>query len=133
MYFDGCFAVQRFHLRPGSRDLGHRDGALPPLLPGYELSWPLPGPHVPEGAYTQSVLLSPAECDMQLFGPRGEIVSPSTSPDGRHVGGCRIFISVAPRARIAIHALVTDVATGTDGTDASYVLVRLTWVGTGMG
>uniref|UniRef100_A0A8D0YCC7 ADAM metallopeptidase with thrombospondin type 1 motif 13 n=1 Tax=Sus scrofa TaxID=9823 RepID=A0A8D0YCC7_PIG len=64
------------------------------------------------------------ECDMQLFGPRGEIVSPSTSPDGRHVGGCRIFISVAPRARIAIHALVTDAATGTDGTDASYVLIR---------
>ncbi|KAB1279816.1 A disintegrin and metalloproteinase with thrombospondin motifs 13 [Camelus dromedarius] len=66
------------------------------------------------------------ECDMQLFGPRGEIVSPSLSPGGRNVGGCRIFINVAPRARIVIHALATDMGTGTgnQGTDASYILIR---------
>ncbi|XP_064346798.1 A disintegrin and metalloproteinase with thrombospondin motifs 13 isoform X7 [Camelus dromedarius] len=66
------------------------------------------------------------ECDKQLFGPRGEIVSPSLSPGGRNVGGCRIFINVAPRARIVIHALATDMGTGTgnQGTDASYILIR---------
>ena len=44
------------------------------------------------------------------------------SPRGRNLGGCRIFINVAPRARIAIHALATSVGTGTD---ASHILVRL--------
>eukprot|EP00069_Balaena_mysticetus_P010903 bmy_20875T0 len=64
------------------------------------------------------------ECDMQLFGPRGEIVSPSLSPDGRNMGGCRIFIDVAPQARIAIHALAMDVGTRTEETDSSYILIR---------
>lgn len=74
-------------------------------------------------AHTRPIhLLSSAECDMQLFGPWGKIVSPSMSPRGRNLGGCRIFINVAPRARIAIHALVTSVGTGTD---ASHILVRL--------
>nr|KAF6432810.1 ADAM metallopeptidase with thrombospondin type 1 motif 13 [Molossus molossus] len=73
-------------------------------------------------AHIQSIhLLYPAECDMQLFGPRGEIVSPVMSSDGRNVGGCRIFIDVAPWARIAIHALTTNMGTGTD---ASYILIR---------
>ncbi|XP_070234804.1 A disintegrin and metalloproteinase with thrombospondin motifs 13 [Bos mutus] len=63
-------------------------------------------------------------CDMQLFGPRGEISSPSMSPDGRNVGGCRIFIDVAPWARIAIHALTVDSGTRAEGTDASYILIR---------
>ncbi|XP_066896447.1 LOW QUALITY PROTEIN: A disintegrin and metalloproteinase with thrombospondin motifs 13 [Kogia breviceps] len=63
-------------------------------------------------------------CDMQLFGPRGEIVSPSLSPDGRNAGGCRIFIDVAPGARIAIHALAMDKGTRTEGTDSSYILIR---------
>ncbi|XP_027470232.1 A disintegrin and metalloproteinase with thrombospondin motifs 13 isoform X2 [Zalophus californianus] len=61
------------------------------------------------------------DCDMQLFGPWGEIVSPSMSPDGSNSGGCRIFINVAPQARIAIHALATDVGTGTG---ASYISIR---------
>ncbi|XP_028342770.1 A disintegrin and metalloproteinase with thrombospondin motifs 13-like [Physeter macrocephalus] len=63
-------------------------------------------------------------CDMQLFGPRGEIVSPSLSPDGRNMGGCRIFIDVAPQARIAIHALAMDKGTRTEETDSSYILIR---------
>ncbi|XP_024618127.1 A disintegrin and metalloproteinase with thrombospondin motifs 13 [Neophocaena asiaeorientalis asiaeorientalis] len=63
-------------------------------------------------------------CDMQLFGPRGEIVSPSLSPDGRNMGGCRIFIDVAPQARIAIRALATDMGTRTEETDSSYILIR---------
>uniref|UniRef100_A0A8C9PM98 Uncharacterized protein n=1 Tax=Spermophilus dauricus TaxID=99837 RepID=A0A8C9PM98_SPEDA len=45
------------------------------------------------------------ECDIQLFGPQGEIVSPLLSSAMMGVGGCRVFISVAPQARIAIHAL----------------------------
>uniref|UniRef100_G3T776 ADAM metallopeptidase with thrombospondin type 1 motif 13 n=1 Tax=Loxodonta africana TaxID=9785 RepID=G3T776_LOXAF len=64
------------------------------------------------------------ECDMQLFGPRGEIVGPSLRPDGRSAGGCRVFIDVAPQARMAIHALVTNVGMQTKGTEASYILIR---------
>ncbi|XP_045419871.1 A disintegrin and metalloproteinase with thrombospondin motifs 13 isoform X3 [Lemur catta] len=64
------------------------------------------------------------ECDRQLFGPRGEIVSPSLSPDRRNAGGCRLFINVAPQARIAIHALAMDVGTGTEGAHASYISIR---------
>ncbi|XP_007952514.1 A disintegrin and metalloproteinase with thrombospondin motifs 13 [Orycteropus afer afer] len=72
-----------------------------------------------------SLHTSHRECDMQLFGPQGEITSPLLSPDGRNMGSCRVFISVAPQARMAIHALVTvDVGTGTKGTDAGYILVR---------
>ncbi|XP_023556167.1 A disintegrin and metalloproteinase with thrombospondin motifs 13 isoform X2 [Octodon degus] len=55
------------------------------------------------------------ECDTQLFGPRGEIVRPLLSPDGRTAGSCRVFINVAPQARIAIHILATDVGTGANG------------------
>ncbi|KAM9721999.1 A disintegrin and metalloproteinase with thrombospondin motifs 13 [Dama dama] len=66
----------------------------------------------------------PRGCDTQLFGPRGEISSPLMSPGGRNVGGCRIFIDVAPQARIAIHALTVDRGTRAKGTDASYILIR---------
>jgi hypothetical protein len=69
-------------------------------------------------------LFLPAECDRQLFGPRGEIVSPSLSPDGRKAGTCRVFISVAPQARIAIRALASDMGTASEGTNANYVSVR---------
>ncbi|XP_012520168.1 PREDICTED: A disintegrin and metalloproteinase with thrombospondin motifs 13 isoform X2 [Propithecus coquereli] len=74
-------------------------------------SWPAPG-------------AVHRECDRQLFGPRGEIVSPSLSPDRRNPGGCRLFIDVAPQARIAIHALAMDMGTGTEGANASYILIR---------
>ncbi|KAM6184008.1 A disintegrin and metalloproteinase with thrombospondin motifs 13 [Erethizon dorsatum] len=59
------------------------------------------------------------ECDMQLFGPRGDITSPLPSPDRRTAGACRVFISVAPQARVAIHVLATDVGTGTNGSSVS--------------
>ncbi|XP_045431121.1 A disintegrin and metalloproteinase with thrombospondin motifs 13 [Pipistrellus kuhlii] len=62
------------------------------------------------------------ECDTQLFGPRGEIASPPASSDGRSVGGCRIFIDVAPWARIAIHALAAD--SGTEAAEGSYISIR---------
>nr|XP_020009224.1 dopamine beta-hydroxylase [Castor canadensis] len=70
-----------------------------------------------------SVCIQP-ECDTQLFGPRGEIVSPSLSRDGKNTGGCRVFINVVPQARIAIHALVSVVGTGAEETNASYVSIR---------
>lgn len=66
-----------------------------------------------------------AECDVQLFGPWGEIESPSRSAAGRRAAGCRLFIDVAPRARIAVHALATHTDAGPGGAEASYVLVRL--------
>ncbi|KAK1334004.1 hypothetical protein QTO34_005003 [Cnephaeus nilssonii] len=72
--------------------------------------------------HTQSTPALPAECDTQLFGPRGEIASPLVSSAGGNVGGCRIFIDVAPWDRIAIHALATDM--GTEGADASYISIR---------
>lgn len=82
------------------------------------LRWPTP---------SLSLFLS-SGCDRQLFGPQGEIVSPSLSPDVRKAGTCRVFISVAPQARIAIRALASDVGTASEGTDANYVLVRpLRW------
>lgn len=43
-------------------------------------------------------------------------------PGRRSTGGCRVFINVAPRARIAIHALATNMSMGND---AAYILVRL--------
>lgn len=64
------------------------------------------------------------ECDRQLFGPRGEIVSPSLSPERRKTGTCRVVISVAPQARIAIRALASGMGTASEGTNANYVSIR---------
>ncbi|KAL1786618.1 A disintegrin and metalloproteinase with thrombospondin motifs 13 [Sigmodon hispidus] len=64
------------------------------------------------------------ECDKQLFGPQGEIVSPPRSLDGRNSRSCRVFISVAPQARIAIRALASDMGTASGRTNADYVLIR---------
>uniref|UniRef100_A0A8C6ZVH9 A disintegrin and metalloproteinase with thrombospondin motifs 13 n=1 Tax=Nothoprocta perdicaria TaxID=30464 RepID=A0A8C6ZVH9_NOTPE len=47
------------------------------------------------------------DCDKQLFGPQGEIVYPVQS-SGQRQGVCRTFINVAPRHRVAIHALYID-------------------------
>ncbi|GAB1286128.1 A disintegrin and metalloproteinase with thrombospondin motifs 13 [Apodemus speciosus] len=64
------------------------------------------------------------KCDRQLFGPRGEIMSPSLSPERRKAGTCRVVISVAPQARIAIRALASGMGTASEGTNANYVSVR---------
>lgn len=69
-------------------------------------------------------LFLPVECDRQLFGPRGEIVSPQRSPDGRNARSCRFFISVAPQARIAIRALASDMGTASERINANYISVR---------
>ncbi|XP_029392628.1 A disintegrin and metalloproteinase with thrombospondin motifs 13 [Mus pahari] len=84
----------------------------------------------PEGGVLLQYRSQPApgtfykECDRQLFGPRGEIMSPSLSSDGRKAGTCRVFISVAPQARIAIRALASDMGTASEGTNANYVSIR---------
>ncbi|XP_038191996.1 A disintegrin and metalloproteinase with thrombospondin motifs 13 isoform X2 [Arvicola amphibius] len=64
------------------------------------------------------------ECDRQLFGPRGEIMSPQRSPDGRNARSCRLFISVAPQARIAIRALASDMGTASERINANYISIR---------
>ncbi|CAO2598164.1 A disintegrin and metalloproteinase with thrombospondin motifs 13 [Lemmus lemmus] len=64
------------------------------------------------------------ECDRQLFGPRGEIVSPQRSPDGRNARSCRLYISVAPQARIAIRALASGMGTASERINANYVSIR---------
>lgn len=80
---------------------------------------------LPLVVHSQPILLFlPVECDRQLFGPRGEIVSPQRRPDGRNARSCRLFISVAPQARIAIRALASDMGTASEGINANYVSVR---------
>ncbi|XP_052037878.1 A disintegrin and metalloproteinase with thrombospondin motifs 13 isoform X2 [Apodemus sylvaticus] len=85
---------------------------------------------LPEGGVLLQYQSRPApgtfykECDRQLFGPRGEIVSPSLSPERRKAGTCRVFISVAPQARIAIRALASGMGTASEGTNANYVSIR---------
>ncbi|NXA34902.1 ATS13 metalloproteinase, partial [Eudromia elegans] len=63
------------------------------------------------------------DCDKQLFGPRGEIVYPVQLLDGRPEV-CRTFINVAPRHRVAIHALYIDLGNGSNQTQSNYVLIR---------
>uniref|UniRef100_A0A7M4EKX8 ADAM metallopeptidase with thrombospondin type 1 motif 13 n=1 Tax=Crocodylus porosus TaxID=8502 RepID=A0A7M4EKX8_CROPO len=64
------------------------------------------------------------DCDVQLFGSRGEIVNPVQSPDPRRQVACRTFITVAPRHRIAIHALYMDLGPESNHTYSSYILIR---------
>ncbi|KFV64140.1 A disintegrin and metalloproteinase with thrombospondin motifs 13 [Dryobates pubescens] len=64
------------------------------------------------------------DCDQQLFGPQGEIVSPVQLPDERQGGVCRTFINVAPQHRIALRALYTDLGNGSNQTHFNYILVR---------
>ncbi|NWV14433.1 ATS13 metalloproteinase, partial [Ptilonorhynchus violaceus] len=62
------------------------------------------------------------DCDQQLFGPQGEIVTPVQVPDRRQEVACRTFITVAPRQRISIRALSADPAG--NHTHFNYILVR---------
>nr|XP_048679219.1 A disintegrin and metalloproteinase with thrombospondin motifs 13 isoform X3 [Caretta caretta] len=64
------------------------------------------------------------DCDVQLFGPWGEIVNPRQLPDPKQRVACRTFINVAPRYRIAIHALYMDLGTENNQTHSSYISIR---------
>ncbi|XP_056361451.1 A disintegrin and metalloproteinase with thrombospondin motifs 13 isoform X1 [Oenanthe melanoleuca] len=64
------------------------------------------------------------DCDQQLFGPQGEIVNPVQLPEERQELVCRTFITVAPRQRISIRALHTDLGPEGNHTHFNYILVR---------
>uniref|UniRef100_A0A452HFX3 Peptidase M12B domain-containing protein n=1 Tax=Gopherus agassizii TaxID=38772 RepID=A0A452HFX3_9SAUR len=64
------------------------------------------------------------DCDVQLFGPWGEIVNPGQLPDPKRQVACRTFINVAPRYRIAIHALYMDLGTQNNQTHSNYISIR---------
>nr|XP_056716174.1 A disintegrin and metalloproteinase with thrombospondin motifs 13 [Euleptes europaea] len=64
------------------------------------------------------------DCDVQLFGPRGEIANPSPSAGVDLQATCRIFIDVAPRYRIAIHAVHVDVSAQANQMQSHYILIR---------
>ncbi|RMB93373.1 hypothetical protein DUI87_30068 [Hirundo rustica rustica] len=72
----------------------------------------------------ESSLNCSADCDQQLFGPQGEIVNPVQLPDERQEVVCRTFITVAPRQRISIRALNTDLGPEGNQTHFNYILVR---------
>ncbi|NXH09793.1 ATS13 metalloproteinase, partial [Bucco capensis] len=63
------------------------------------------------------------DCDKQLFGPQGEIVSPVQLADERQ-GVCRTFITMAPQHRIALRALYIDLGNQSNQTHFNYILVR---------
>ncbi|NXM18328.1 ATS13 metalloproteinase, partial [Ploceus nigricollis] len=64
------------------------------------------------------------DCDQQLFGPQGEIVNPVQLPAEGQQAVCRTFITVAPRQRISIRALNTDLGPEGNHTHFNYILVR---------
>ncbi|KAL8174620.1 UNVERIFIED_CONTAM: hypothetical protein K2H54_050135, partial [Gekko kuhli] len=64
------------------------------------------------------------ECDVQLFGPRGEIANPAPSASVGTHAACRTFIDVAPQHRIAIHAVHVDLSIQANGAHAHYILIR---------
>uniref|UniRef100_A0ABM5F5M7 A disintegrin and metalloproteinase with thrombospondin motifs 13 isoform X2 n=1 Tax=Pogona vitticeps TaxID=103695 RepID=A0ABM5F5M7_9SAUR len=64
------------------------------------------------------------DCDVQLFGPRGEIVNPGPPADGESPASCRTFIDVAPRLRIAIRAVNVDLGTDAGQRPSGYILIR---------
>ncbi|XP_053138633.1 A disintegrin and metalloproteinase with thrombospondin motifs 13 [Hemicordylus capensis] len=64
------------------------------------------------------------DCDVQLFGPRGEIASPVSSGEQAPQAACRTFIDVAPRLRIAIHAVYVDLRADTNQTHSNYISIR---------
>ncbi|KAM4696014.1 A disintegrin and metalloproteinase with thrombospondin motifs 13 [Rhinophrynus dorsalis] len=61
------------------------------------------------------------DCDVQLFGLQGEIKNPVQSWESP---ACRIFIDVAPRYHITVHALYMDLETATNKSHSSYILIR---------
>uniref|UniRef100_A0A670KEL6 ADAM metallopeptidase with thrombospondin type 1 motif 13 n=1 Tax=Podarcis muralis TaxID=64176 RepID=A0A670KEL6_PODMU len=64
------------------------------------------------------------DCDVQLFGPSGRIVTPMPLAGWEQQGACRTFIDVAPRHRIAIHAAYVDPTADSNQTHSSYISIR---------
>ncbi|XP_030063567.1 A disintegrin and metalloproteinase with thrombospondin motifs 13 isoform X1 [Microcaecilia unicolor] len=64
------------------------------------------------------------DCDVQLFRLHGMIVNPIWSQDSDSSLTCRIFIDVAPKYHINIHALYMDLQTEVNQTQPNYILIR---------
>ncbi|KAM5146643.1 A disintegrin and metalloproteinase with thrombospondin motifs 13 [Mantella aurantiaca] len=64
------------------------------------------------------------DCDVQLFGMRGDIQNPIQPRFGSDSPACRIFIDVPPKFTIAVHALYMDLENGTNKTQSDYILIR---------
>ncbi|XP_034968549.2 A disintegrin and metalloproteinase with thrombospondin motifs 13 isoform X2 [Zootoca vivipara] len=64
------------------------------------------------------------DCDVQLFGPSGRIVTPTPLAGWEQQGACRTFVDVAPRHRIAIHAAYVDPTADSNQTHSSYISIR---------
>ncbi|XP_015270392.1 PREDICTED: A disintegrin and metalloproteinase with thrombospondin motifs 13 [Gekko japonicus] len=64
------------------------------------------------------------DCDVQLFGPRGEITSPAPLAGVGTEAACRTFIDVAPRHRIAIHTVHVDLSVQANEAHSRYILIR---------
>ncbi|XP_028571036.2 A disintegrin and metalloproteinase with thrombospondin motifs 13 isoform X3 [Podarcis muralis] len=64
------------------------------------------------------------DCDVQLFGPSGRIVTPMPLAGWEQQGACRTFVDVAPRHRIAIHAAYVDPTADSNQTHSSYISIR---------
>ncbi|OCT67000.1 A disintegrin and metalloproteinase with thrombospondin motifs 13-like [Xenopus laevis] len=64
------------------------------------------------------------ECDIQLYGMSGEIQNPVQPWIEGGSPACRVFIEVAPKYYIAIHALYMDLDTVSIETHPSSILIR---------
>ncbi|XP_077324277.1 A disintegrin and metalloproteinase with thrombospondin motifs 13 isoform X2 [Lithobates pipiens] len=64
------------------------------------------------------------DCDVQLFGLRGDIRNPVQPRFALDSPACRIFIDVPPKYTIAVHALYMDLENGTNKTQSDYILIR---------
>ncbi|PIO38803.1 hypothetical protein AB205_0160720 [Aquarana catesbeiana] len=64
------------------------------------------------------------DCDVQLFGLRGDIRNPVQPRFELDSPVCRIFIDVPPKYTIAVHALYMDLENGTNKTQSDYILIR---------
>ncbi|XP_061460434.1 A disintegrin and metalloproteinase with thrombospondin motifs 13 isoform X2 [Rhineura floridana] len=64
------------------------------------------------------------DCDVQLFGPHGKIMSPVPLADWGTQVACRTFIDVAPQHHIAIHAVYVDLTADGNQTHSGYISIR---------
>ncbi|KAJ8263356.1 hypothetical protein COCON_G00158130 [Conger conger] len=62
-------------------------------------------------------------CDVQLFGPSGQIVNPTQQASSTNQT-CRTFINVAPRSKIQIRALRVRPESDDDAATPTFILIR---------
>ncbi|XP_072285923.1 A disintegrin and metalloproteinase with thrombospondin motifs 13 isoform X2 [Pyxicephalus adspersus] len=64
------------------------------------------------------------DCDVQLFGMRGDIQNPVQPWSGLDSPACRVFIDVPPKYTISVHVLYMDLEKGMNETQSDYILIR---------